>query len=101
MKKVKIFKYHSDYVSEVPEGFSRFGTSDNLEIEGLISHDYRFIGFQSHPEYTHEYIRKYEKRLSHYTGKMDKFHSFQEDGEHHKTIQIFRTAMRRYLNWQP
>lgn len=60
--KLKIYEFHSDYVVDVPQGFSCIGDSSSCSTEMLVSEDKRMLTFQFHPEYLVEYIRFMEQR---------------------------------------
>jgi GMP synthase-like glutamine amidotransferase len=60
--KLKLYEFHSDYVTEVPKGLKCLAESNSCNNEMFVSDDHRILTFQFHPEYTLEYIRALEGR---------------------------------------
>ena len=44
------FMAHGDYVDELPEGFSRIATTENVNVAGMEHHEKKIYGIQFHPE---------------------------------------------------
>jgi len=73
----------------------------------MVSSDHRVFSFQSHPEYTQEYISWYEHRLERYGGKKGGRYAgvkierkgVKFDGEHHRSMGVFRGAIQKFLDW--
>lgn len=48
-----VWMSHGDHVVTLPEGFERFGSSDNAPIAGMLHKAKKFMAVQFHPEVTH------------------------------------------------
>ena len=58
----KLYEFHSDYVTAIPQGYKRIAGSLSCEMEMFVSEDHRVLTFQYHPEYSVEYIKWLQRR---------------------------------------
>lgn len=79
-----------------PESAIKIGDSSKCGVEALLSKDKRTLSFQSHPEYTEEYIHAFEARMLNSEESARKRDEF-----HHKSIEIIRKTMRSFIDWHP
>jgi GMP synthase-like glutamine amidotransferase len=90
---MRVYEFHSDYVTEVPPGFKCVASSAGCENEMFISENQRVVSFQFHPEYSVEYIRWLERRWD--SGEIKRVVGKEAvDEEHHHSLKILRNSIR-------